>query len=187
MSGWWPSNPRRVSPTAGRARVCSRRGGNSRIDTASAVLDPSVILRRDPGYSSRPGPAHRRASAWPPKLAQARQQRRQRHRRAIDEQLGKIRQRIGRGQLHGKDEIGVRVGKRQQVQSRQALQARHPGRRLRLRTRPRQGCSRSRSRRYLCGAHEPRQAGHERRRRGPQLQATEPSGTGLSFVQDPGS
>ena len=47
----------------------------------------------------------------PPKLAQARQQRRQRHLRAIDEQLGKIRQRIGRGQLHGQDEIGVRVGK----------------------------------------------------------------------------
>ena len=146
---------------------------------------------RDDGFEVQVDPdqltaEQARDARVPPKLAQARQQRRQRHLRAIDEQLGKIRQRIGRGQLHGQDEIGVRGRQgRQQVPSQQALQARHPGRRLRLQTRPRQGCRRSRSRRDLCGADEPRQAGHDRRRRGSQLQATEPSGTGLSFVQDP--
>ena len=31
--------------------------------------------------------------------------------RQIAKQLDQIRQRIGRGQLHGKDKIGVRVGK----------------------------------------------------------------------------
>jgi transposase len=33
------------------------------------------------------------------------------HRDKIDHQLERVRQRIGRGQLHGKDKIGVRVGK----------------------------------------------------------------------------
>jgi len=34
-----------------------------------------------------------------------------RHRDKIDQQLERVRQRIGKGQLHGKDKIGVRVGK----------------------------------------------------------------------------
>jgi len=34
-----------------------------------------------------------------------------RHRDKIDQQLERVRQRIGRGQLHGKDKIGVRVGR----------------------------------------------------------------------------
>ena len=33
------------------------------------------------------------------------------HRDKIDHQLERVRQRVGRGQLHGKDKIGVRVGK----------------------------------------------------------------------------
>jgi len=44
-------------------------------------------------------------------LAKKRLKRWNRHREAIAKQLEQIRQRIGRGQLHGKDKIGVRVGK----------------------------------------------------------------------------
>ncbi len=42
---------------------------------------------------------------------QARLARYKRHIEAIAEQLEKVRQRIGRGRLHGRDQIGVRVGK----------------------------------------------------------------------------
>ncbi len=42
---------------------------------------------------------------------QARRTRYERHIEAIGEQLEKVRQRIGRGRLHGQDQIGVRVGK----------------------------------------------------------------------------
>ena len=44
-------------------------------------------------------------------LANKRLQRWKRHVETIAKQLDQIRQRIGRGQLHGKDKIGVRVGK----------------------------------------------------------------------------
>ena len=44
-------------------------------------------------------------------LANKRLQRWKRHMGTIVKQLERIRQRIGRGQLHGKDKIGVRVGK----------------------------------------------------------------------------
>ena len=44
-------------------------------------------------------------------LANKRLQRWKRHMGTIIKQLERIRQRIGRGQLHGKDKIGVRVGK----------------------------------------------------------------------------
>ena len=46
-----------------------------------------------------------------PQLASKRRERHERHIEAIAEQLDKIRQRIVRGRLHGKDAIGVRVGK----------------------------------------------------------------------------
>ena len=46
-----------------------------------------------------------------PKLADKRAEMRTRHLEAIATQLEKIRQRIDRGQLHGKDQIGLRVGK----------------------------------------------------------------------------
>ena len=44
-------------------------------------------------------------------LANKRLQRWKRHMGTIAKQFGGIRQRIGRGQLHGKDKIGVRVGR----------------------------------------------------------------------------
>ena len=46
-----------------------------------------------------------------PERLQARLSRYQRHIEVIAEQLEKVRQRIHRGRLHGKDQIGVRVGK----------------------------------------------------------------------------
>ncbi len=46
-----------------------------------------------------------------PELASRRLDRCKRHVEAIAEQLEKVRQRIERGRLHGKDDIGVRVGK----------------------------------------------------------------------------
>ena len=46
-----------------------------------------------------------------PKLARRQLDRYQRHSAAIAAQLEKIRQRIARGRLHGRDAIGVRVGK----------------------------------------------------------------------------
>ena len=110
----------------GRVRGMVERGrlrGQEQIGKAvQRVLNQYKIGKcyrveiRDDGFDVQVDPdqltaEQARDARVPPKLAQARQQRRQRHRRAIDEQLGKIRQRIGRGQLHGKDEIGVRVGK----------------------------------------------------------------------------
>ena len=46
-----------------------------------------------------------------PEQAKARMDRSKRHIEAIAAKLEKVRQRIGRGQLHGQDAIGVRVGK----------------------------------------------------------------------------
>lgn len=46
-----------------------------------------------------------------PEAAQRRHQRYDRHRKTIEQKLEKVRQRIGRGRLHGKDKIGLRVGK----------------------------------------------------------------------------
>jgi transposase len=46
-----------------------------------------------------------------PELARRRLEKCQRHIAAIAEQLAKVRQRIERGRLHGRDAIGVRVGK----------------------------------------------------------------------------
>ena len=43
--------------------------------------------------------AHQQLSRW------------KKHRKKIDRKLERIRQRIGKGQLHGKDKIGLRVGK----------------------------------------------------------------------------
>ena len=187
----------------GRVRGMVERGrlrGQEQIGKAvQRVLNQYKIGKcyrveiRDDGFDVQVDPEQltaeqARDARVPPKLAEARQQRRQRHRRAIDEQLGKIRQRIGRGQLHGKDEIGVRVGKvvnKYKVGKHFKLDIQDDGFDFEL------DPGKVAAEAALDGIYVVRTSlakqGHERRRRGPQLQATEPSGTGLSFVQDPGS
>lgn len=52
-----------------------------------------------------------RLSNGKPEIETQQLQQWRRHRDKIDQQLERLRQRIGKGQLHGKDQIGVRVGK----------------------------------------------------------------------------
>jgi hypothetical protein len=85
------------------------------------VLEPYKIARyyqleiRDDGFDFEVDPEQIAAEvarqAKSPEQAKARMDRTQRHIEAIAAKLEGVRQRIGRGRLHGQDAIGVRVGK----------------------------------------------------------------------------
>ena len=125
----------------------------------SSTRSESRLPGRDPGRSASrfkstrdqltAAASARRSDCSLPSVAHGArlQQRRQRHLRAIDEQLGKIRQRIGRSQLHGqrRDRRAGRQGRQQGTKS-ASTSSSTSGFNVRpsdFITRPRQGCRRS--------------------------------------------